>query len=515
MTVLHKQSALVRYFPAILSGALLTLAFPAPGLNFFAWVALVPLMVSIHAMDTRQAFHAGLVAGIVHFLSLLYWIVPTIRVYGGVPLVLALPVLALLAFYLALYVALFCGGLKLFHPCSPWMPFGAGAVWVAAEYLRASLFTGFPWGVLGYSLYTHPTLIQVADLAGVYGVSFVVVAVNACFVLVWRSFRKGIRIPRLALSILPVILLVLLVVCYGRVRQDQVRQAMIAADKTRVSVVQGNISQAVKWDQAYKESTVDTYCRLSQEAVAEVPDLIVWPETALPFYYGWDKELSDRVDRCIRDARTWFLVGSPALGEESSGYTYFNRAYMIDRFSVVTGWYDKVHLVPFGEYVPLGRYLPFLGKITAQAGDFSSGSRKAGPLVFGNGSAGVLTCFEVIFPSLARNMVTRGARILVTITNDAWFGYTSAPEQHFSMAVFRAVENRRAVARAANTGISGFIDPLGEILVTTDLYTETVRTRSLPMVEIKTLYAMAGDWFAVICLVAITLVFMVKRRLGR
>ncbi|MBI9087835.1 MAG: apolipoprotein N-acyltransferase [Desulfobacterium sp.] len=472
-------------------------------------------MVSVHGLESKQAFQAGLVAGMVHFLSLLYWIVPTIRVYGGVPLVLALPVLGLLALYLALYVALFCRGLKLFSPCSPWMPFGAGALWVAAEYLRASLFTGFPWGGLGYSLYTNLTIIQVADMAGVYGVSFVVVVVNACFALVWGAFRQGTRMGRMSLSVLPVLLLVFLVVCYGRVRQETVHQAMDAADKIRVSVVQGNISQAVKWDQAYKESTVDTYCRLSQQAVAGAPDLIVWPETALPFYYGWDKDLSDRVDRCIRDSKTWFLVGSPALGEESSGYTYYNRAYMINRLSLVTGWYDKVHLVPFGEYVPLGRYLPFLGKITAQAGDFSSGSPDAGPLVFGKGSAGVLTCFEVIFPSLARNMVTRGAKILVTITNDAWFGYTSAPAQHFSMAVFRAVENRRAVARAANTGISGFIDPLGRILDATDLYTEAVQTRSLPQVEIKTLYSAAGDWFAVICVIAIILVFMVKRRLGR
>ncbi|MCP4116233.1 MAG: apolipoprotein N-acyltransferase [Desulfobacteraceae bacterium] len=473
-------------------------------------------MVSIPAMEKRQAFHAGLVTGAVHFLSLLYWIVPTIRVYGGVPLVLAVPVLALLALYLALYVALFSGGLKLFPPSSPWMPFGAGALWVGAEYLRASLFTGFPWGALGYSQYTNLPLIQVADMAGVYGVSYVVVAVNGCFALVWRSWKKGARLSRLGLTVVPVIVMVILVVGYGLVRQETVRKAMADATGTKVSVVQGNISQAVKWDQAYKESTVDAYCRLSRQAGAEAPDLVVWPETALPFYYGREKSLSDRVDRCIRDTGASFLVGSPALGEKNSSYTYYNRAYMFNRFSIVTGWYDKVHLVPFGEYVPLGRYLPFLGKITASAGDFSPGSRGAGPLGFGgDASAGVLTCFEVIFPSLARKMVARGGGILVTITNDAWFGYTSAPEQHFSMAVFRAVENRRPVARAANTGISGFIDPRGRIMAATGLYTEAVRTRTLPLVKIKTLYSVAGDWFAVICFVAITLVFMVKRRLGR
>ncbi|MDY0222442.1 MAG: apolipoprotein N-acyltransferase [Desulfobacterium sp.] len=502
-------------FYAAASAILLTLAFPGPGLDWLCWVALVPLMVALHGTAPRRSFYLGLTTGVVHFVSLLYWIVPTIRTYGGIPLVLCVFVLALLAFYLALYVGIFSVGMTLFPGNSMWMPVWAGVLWVGGEYLRASFFTGFPWGLLGHCLYQRTTMIQVADLTGVYGISFVIVVVNAALARVWILGREKTAPQVLALSMLPCLLALVLVFSYGRMRQAGVALAMDDAQRTRVSVIQGNISQADKWDDQYKESTVDTYCDLVLKAAEDDPDLIVFPETALPFYYGLEKAISDRVDRCIRQAKTWFIVGSPALKENSQGYAYYNRAYMIDGFSVPRGQYDKIHLVPFGEYVPLGRYLPFLGKLTAQAGNFSSGDKQALPLEYAGGSAGMLICFEVIFPGLARDMANRGAKILVTITNDAWFGRTSAPVQHFSMAVFRAVENRRAVVRAANTGISGFIDPLGNIDAATDLYTRTSITRSLAIVDIITLYSLAGDWFAVICIVAIALGFMVKRKIKK
>lgn len=511
-------------FYATFSAILLTLAFPGTGLDWLCWVALVPLIVAVHGTAPKRSFYLGLTAGVVHFVSLLYWIVPTIRTYGGIPLVLCIFVLLLLAFYLALYVGLFSVGLTLFNGnslgVSLWMPLWAGALWVGGEYLRASLFTGFPWGLLGHCLYERTTLIQVADLTGVYGISFVIVMVNATLARLWilarekSSLRDQVR--AVALAMVPCLLALVFMFSYGRMRQAEVALAMDGAERTMVSVVQGNISQTDKWDVEYMESTVDTYCDLALRAAEGNPDLIVWPETALPFYYGLEMEMSDRVDRCFRDSRTWSIVGSPALEENNGEYKYYNRAYMIDRFSFPRGHYDKVHLVPFGEYVPLGRYLPFIGKLTAQAGEFSSGDKESPPLEYGSGSAGMLICFEVVFPGLARNMTNRGANLLVTITNDAWFGRTSAPVQHFSMAVFRAVENRRAVVRAANTGISGFIDPLGKIYDATDLYTQAVITRSLAHGEIVTLYSLVGDWFAMICLaaialVAIALVFMIKR----
>lgn len=511
----NRQSAYVNSFLpggfyAAGSAILLTLAFPGPGLDWLCWVALVPLMVAVHGTAPRRSFYLGLTTGAIHFVLLLYWIVPTIRTYGEIPLVLCVFVLALLASYLALYVGLFSVGMAFFPGNSMWMPVWAGVLWVGGEYLRASLFTGLPWGLLGHCLYQRTSMIQIADLFGVYGISFVIVMVNAALAGVWILARKKTGPGVLALSMIPCLLALVLVFSYGRMRQVEVALAMDDAQRTRVSVLQGNISQADKWDDQYKESTVDTYCDLVLKAAEDEPDLIVFPETALPFYYGLEKAISDQVDRCIRQAKTWFIVGSPALGENSQGYTYYNRAYVIDGFSIPRGQYDKIHLVPFGEYVPLGRYLPFLGKLTAQAGNFSSGDKQALPLEYGRGSAGMLICFEVIFPGLARNMANRGANILVTITNDAWFGRTSAPAQHFSMAVFRAVENRRAVVRAANTGISGFIDPLGNIEASTELYTRAAMTRSPALMDMVTLYSIAGDWFAMICLVAMALVFMVK-----
>ena len=230
---------------------------------------------------------------------------------------------------------------------------------------------------------------------------------------------------------------------YGHKRLDEIRNLEKVSPKTTIAVIQGNIRQVMKWDDDYKLHTIKKYRNLSLDTALssaidgpeDKPDLIIWPETALPFYYEWDKPLSDEVDSCIREAKTNFLIGSPAfkaLGNDT--YRFFNRAYMINRLGIVTGWYDKTHLVPFGEYVPLGKYLFFLGKIIAQAGDFSPGTLDASPLKFHEYHAGVLICFEIIFPYLARNAVKRRADILVTMTNDAWFGNTSAPMQHFSMA---------------------------------------------------------------------------------
>jgi len=280
-------------------------------------------------------------------------------------------------------------------------------------------------------------------------------------------------------------------------------------------VVQGNIKQDLKWDAAFKARTIKKYVHLSNAALKTNPELVIWPETALPFYYGFDRALSNRVDQCVRSLKTNFLVGSPAFKSEKNQIRFYNRAYMLNRFSIVTGTYDKHHLVPFGEYVPLGDYLKFLGKITAQAGDFSTGDTTFTPLKFNDHKTGVMICFEILFPSIASQFVKNGADILTTITNDAWFGDTSAARQHFSIAVFRAVENRRTVARAANTGISGFIDPKGKILETTVLFTEKTVTRQVPALNRISFYTKYGDIFAMGSIVAICMAFMLKGARGK
>ncbi|SLM32561.1 Apolipoprotein N-acyltransferase [Desulfamplus magnetovallimortis] len=542
---------LSRYFPAVISGTLLTLAFPEANFSWLAWVAFIPLIVSLRKMGGKHAFYAGFIMGFVHFISLLYWIVPTISTYGELPFFLSLPILILLTLYLALYPAIFSFGVSCFK--NHLMPLAASSIWVSLEFLRSWLFTGFPWGLTGSSQYMNLELIQIADITSVYGVSFVILMTNGVLAMTIESFFakdsvlvmtlksifakdsvlvkavennfvkdcvpeitpesissrvwKRSWMPHFLWYILLVAVLIV-VFTYGKMRISQVQEIADHGEHVTISLIQGNIEQLFKWDNAYKNKTIEKYCDLSMKAATmngagKKPDLIVWPETALPFYYIWNREFSEKVDECIQRADTTFLVGSPAfeaLAED--GYELFNRSYMVNPGGFVTGHYDKIHLVPFGEYVPFGKYLSFLGKIIAQAGNFSPGKPPARPLAFNGSSAGVLICFEIIFPSLSRNMVKNGAKVLVNTTNDAWFGYTSAPKQHFSMAVFRAIENRRAVARAANTGISGFIQPTGAVVDASGLYVDAVLTRSVPSMTLQTIYCRWGNFFVILCLVA-------------
>ena len=510
------------FFAAAVSGFLLTISFPDTGLAFIAGGALVPLLIVIKRQPWKKAFQTGFVMGLTHFLSLLYWILPTLRTYGCLSLVLALPVLLLLAGYLALYPALFCAMMRWSPvPSAPerpggipgaWFPLKAAVVWVGLEFTRAHLFTGFPWGLVGYSQYAHLHLIQIADITGVYGVSFVLILLNGTLTTVWNNTLEWKRHPdtadkkALCTAMAGAVILSAFVwgpcLWYGQHRLNTVGTAMARAPRRILAVIQGNIPQSDKWDKRYKADTITTYCRLSAKAAAEtLPDLIIWPETALPFYYPWDQDMSRQVDSCIRQTGTWFLIGNPAMeAQGSNDFRFFNRATMLTSRAMVTATYDKVHLVPFGEYVPFGKYLTFLDKLTSQAGDFSPGPEDAPPLAFGGGTAGVLICFEIIFPDRAAAAVNNGATVLVTMTNDAWFGRSSAAMQHFSMAVFRAVETRRAVARAANTGISGFIAPNGRITATTALFETATLTRSVAMGNTIPFYTRYGDLFAWTCL---------------
>jgi apolipoprotein N-acyltransferase len=287
---------------------------------------------------------------------------------------------------------------------------------------------------------------------------------------------------------------------YGAWRVKTTDQLIAVSPTVRIAVIQGNIDQAVKWDPAFQAATIKTHTRLSLEAKLENPDLIVWPESATPFYLFFDKEPTQKIIESIQQADTDFLIGSPSFTRNQGDIEYYNSAYLIQPRSKSISKYDKAHLVPYGEYVPLKRWLPFLGKVVAQVGDFRPG--KPGKTLPWRKDAfvGIQICYEIIFPGLSREMVKNNAVLLINITNDAWFGTTSGPYQHFSMTIFRAVENRRTLARAASTGISGFIDPVGRILASTSLLEEAVVNRTVPLIRNITFYTRFGDLFAIACL---------------
>ena len=493
---------MVRYFPSLLSGLLLTLSFPDTGAHALVWVALVPLLVSLPPKGWTQAFKAGVAAGLFHYLTLIYWLVGTLETYGGLAWPLAWACLVLLSLYLALYPALFCvlvQQVRIFPPLGPLM---GAALWVGLEYARTYLLTGFPWGLLGYSQFPNIPLIQMADITGVYGISFLIVLVNMTLAMIFRQIRNRENILKRRSWLVPAGMSFLMLtgtVLYGMARIGQVDRLMVNSEQSSIGVIQGNIRQDLKWTQSFRQETIDKYLKLSKDLMPKKPDLVVWPETAMPFYYNFDNDPSNRVDAGIRELGTHFLIGSPAVTVVNDQVRIYNRAFMLDRFSIIQGMYDKIHLVPFGEYVPFENYLTFIDKITEEAGNFSSGRKSYQPLAFGAYETGVLICFEILFPRIAAGFAHNGAHMLTTMTNDAWFGYSSATRQHFSIAVFRAVETRRCVTRAANTGISGYIDPVGRILEATELFKDKGLVRSLPMMTHQSLYTRCGDLFAWLC----------------
>jgi apolipoprotein N-acyltransferase len=490
---------------AALSGLMLTGSFPKIGLDWLVWVALVPLFAAIANLSVKKSFQIGFFAGLIHYFSLLYWVAPVMNIHGYLPLPLSIAILFLFAAVLALFPAVFCMAVAAIGRTPVRCLIAMPLLWVAVEYIRTYAFTGFPWALLGNSQYLRLQLIQIADLFGTYGVSFLIVlgntAIFLALTLITRQFWQNKPVSRR----LPVVAVIFFVLgflftwIYGTWRIKTTDHLIAASPGTRITVIQGNVAQAVKWDPAFQDATIKTHIRLSLSAKSENPDLIVWPESATPFYLFYNKEPTRKVLEGIQKIDADFLIGSPSFAGKEGNITYYNSAYLISPRSKTIVKYDKAHLVPYGEYVPFKKWLPFLGKLVAQVGDFRSG--KAGKTIpWKQGALGIQICYEIIFPGLSRAMVKNDAVLLINITNDAWFGTTSGPYQHFSMTVLRAVENRRALARAANTGISGFIDPAGRILTSTPLLQEAAVTRTLPLIRKKTFYTRFGDLFAMTCL---------------
>ena len=484
---------------AVLSGVLLTASFPPGKLDWMSWFALVPLLKSLDRGYPYRAFKLGLIAGAAHYLTLMYWIVVVLGHYGNLNIFVSLGSFLLLCLYLALYPAFFSSLITCLKG-SRFVPIFMACFWVGLEYVRAKLLTGFPWCLLGYTQYKHLYLIQIADLCGVYGLSFLIVFING--LIYCLLFERHDRVDGFfgtgfqKTQVLIAGLMLGGTIAYGHYCLSEGRMKKESRQCVRAAVIQGNIDQSIKWDPAYQAETMATYQRLTRTTYGFKPELIVWPETSVPFFFQDNPKFSPEVFALVKESGAALIFGCPAYKQIAGMTKYYNRAYLITPDDQPPQYYDKVHLVPFGEYVPLKRFFPFVNRLVPAAGDFEAGDRVA-TLRDRDLAIGILVCFEAIFPELARTHKMRGANILVNITNDAWFGRTGAPYQHLSMAVFRAVENRMPLIRAANTGFSVFIRPQGEIAVSGALFSrETLNAfvdiSNLPL----TFYARTGDLFA-------------------
>jgi apolipoprotein N-acyltransferase len=448
---------------------------------------------------TLRAFRLGLVSGVVYFAGTLYWIAQVMVVYGDVDRLTSVLINAALVAYLALFPALFAAATARLVSAA-----GLGAlliapfIWVATELGRTYLLSGFPWVLLGYSQMPALAVAQLASVLGVYGVSALVASVSAALAIaVLRQGRRPRASPSvLASRLVPLVVtlaVVALVAAWGRGRLSAGALTR-EGELVRVGIVQGNVDQADKWNDARAADILTEHVRLTREAVGQRAELVIWPESSTPFFFEEEAARARPIRDLAREAGVAILLGSQEI-DRSAAPRYYNSAFLVGPDGLTAGTYRKMHLVPFGEYVPLKRVLFFIGRLVEAVSDFSAGQSATMLNVRGHAVSSSI-CYEIVYPHLVRQFVEGGSELLTTITNDAWFGGTSAPYQHFAQAAMRAIENGRYLVRSANTGISGIVDPYGSVLAQSRLFEAAVIVGDVRFLDGATLYSRTGDLFA-------------------
>lgn len=499
------------WFLAVLSGALLFFSFPKFGSGWMAWIALIPLLYALRGRSLKQSFLLAFCAGLICHIGVMYWIAFVVVNYGYMPLYMGIGALLIMATYLSLYTGLFGMGIAWLTQRDLPVIVAAPVLWVVLEFVKSHILTGFPWENLGYSQYEFLPLIQISDITGVYGVSFLIVWINALLLgMGSQPFQK----KRAVAGILTGVVLIGAIVSYGFWRMDDMGRRIARLPEQAVSLVQGNVDQSVKWDPQFQHQTMASYEALTLAAAPTGRRLIVWPETAVPLFFQDRDGFQRAIIELARKTDSWLLFGSPSYKHRLDTVVLFNSAFLLSPDGSRVSRYDKVHLVPYGEYVPLRKIFPFISKLVQGVGDFGTGPDYEPLLMDGGHKIGVLICYEGIFPEAGRTYKQKDADLLVNITNDAWFGGTSAPYQHLSMTVFRAIENRMYLVRAANTGITAFIDPSGRIVSRTGLFRTDSLQGSVRFLRTGTVYGSWGDWFVYCCasILAISIMIAIKRR---
>jgi apolipoprotein N-acyltransferase len=493
---------------AALSGVLLALSFPKYGHPAVAFIALVPLLVALRGATPRQGFLRGLLAGFIHYAGTVYWTGATVSTFGGLPVLVGVIVAGLLALYMAAYIAVFGAMtavmIRRFRFAGLWL---APAAWVSMEYLRGILIGGFPWIPLGNAMVTFLPIAQLASVVGVHGLSIFVGLLNVGFAIAAISTGR-----RRFVAAGTAIGLILIVSIWGGMRLSS--NTLTHGAPITVGLIQGNIAQNDKWNPARAGMIVDRYVQLSQQAVQKGAQFLIWPESSTPFYFE-DDIGGGLVRGLVRTLGVPLLLGSDEMdpGDPGEKPKNYNSAFMLDTAGATAAVYRKMHLVPFGEFVPFQRLLFFVGPLVEAVSAFSPGTRVTMLPVQGH-MVSTAICYEVTYPSLQREAVRQGSEMLTTITNDAWYGNSSAAYQHFEMAAMRAIEQGRYLVRAANTGISGIIDPYGRVLIRTNLFETVAVVGEARFVQAKTVYATIGDLAAQLsaAVVMVALAFALSKR---
>ncbi len=485
-------------FLCALTAALYGLASPRLNLYPLCWILLIPLLEALEGVRLRRGFLTGWLCGTLIHLVCFYWVIGTIQRYSNLNLSLSILAWVLFAAYSGLAFGLM-GTLFLLLSRGRLLPdlFLLPACYTAMEFAFPFVF---PWH-LGAGLYRVPVLIQISDLFGVYGVTALIVLVNVALWETLRFLRHKRAFPWLSLTTAAGLVIAGMV--YGFWRIEGVQQEQEEARDLDVGIVQANVSMEERRSPLQQEEIWGRYRNLSREAVRRGAELIVWPESAVPFAFRADSgeySASGFLRKFVRSLDRPLLFGSWAVEKGS----FRNRAYLLGPDGKLLDEYDKVKLLAFGEYMPFSDWIPQIKGLVQGVGDFRPGEQIK-PLCREEYCFGVLICFEAILGPISRELTNRGAQFLVNITNDAWFGDTSCPEQHLMLAAFRAVENRVWLVRAANTGISAFIDPVGRITHRAAYLEQAVRVCKVNLMDLPTVYRKWGDWFPLTCLVLLGL----------
>jgi apolipoprotein N-acyltransferase len=507
----HRRVPLLGPALVITGGVLYTAAFPPHTCDLSAWVALVPLLAVAACATGAGAFSAGFVYGSVFFAGTVTWVVEAVAAYFKSGLVGALAFSTVIC---VLFVAVYVGGFAvaaraLLRSRRRWTAlFAIPALWVTYELARARLLTGLPWELLGHSQWRRLELIQIADVGGVYAVSYLVAMVNVGIYFALRGLARAATVRRLARSMAPLAVAAAAVaVClaYGARAIDR-ELARPPGSRAVVALAQANLPTVWEWERGNAERNLLAYAGLTRGTIAKArPDLVIWPEYAVTLYPERDTMLLPALTALAHETTAGLVFGAPRLAAEDDTAHYFNAAYHLAPDGALAA-YEKIRLVPFAEYKPIGIAQAFAGEADREftAGTQSTVSASA------IGRLGFLICYEIIFPELTRDLVLAGAEILINISNDGWLDRAGrgASAQHLSIAVFRAVESRRFVARAATSGISGFIDPIGRQFA---LLGENRRGVTVGEIEPRTelsFYTRNGEVFALACIALGTLLLV-------
>ncbi len=506
MRQIHSTAWLLVLFSSFLQ----VLIFPLPGVYVLSWVALAPLIVALlrarsagelevaGALRLRpaspgQAFLLAYVCGILWYAGTCYWIYDTMRQYGGLSAAMAVTALFLFCCYLGLYHGLFGFLLGLLADSSRDYRRALAAtpfLWVAVELARTRV-TGFPWNLLGIAQVDNAALCRIAEWTGVYGISFEIMLVNvalAAAFLVPREKRGAVLAAALAAAAV--------------LQVGKLMEAPAARADHKALLMQQNIPVAASWTPAYFQQTLSQLTKISVNSASNAAnvDLIVWPESPAPFFTN-DRQFRAVVSDVARQSKAWVLTG--AIGAENAvagggKLQMFNSAALVSPNGDWTERYDKVHLVPFGEYLPFPKLFTFAGGLTKEVGEFGRGDSRA-PLDAGGEKLGVFICYESIFPDEVRQFVVQGAHVLVNISNDGWYGDSGAYAQHLNQTRMRAIENNRWLLSVADTGVTAAIDPWGRVTAQIPRKQRTTLVAPYALTSVTTFYSRHGDWFAYAC----------------